>query len=53
MVTDFEARGLPFYRDREYASVNYYRTLLDDEKNGHILAEMSASEHIRLPQLTV
>jgi hypothetical protein len=44
VVTDFDKRGLRFYREREYASPNYYRTLLNDEKRGHILAEMSASE---------
>jgi hypothetical protein len=45
----FDNRGLRIWRDTEYASPNYYRTVLEDENNGLVLAEMSASMS-RLPQ---
>jgi len=41
-VTDFEERGLPFKKDDEYASANYYSNVLDAGKEGKIFAEMSA-----------
>jgi hypothetical protein len=41
--TSFDDRGLRIWRDTEYASPNYYRTVLEDEDNGLVLAEMSAS----------
>jgi len=41
--TSFDDRGLRIWRDTEYASPNYYRTVLEDEDNGLVLAELSAS----------
>ncbi|WWD16987.1 hypothetical protein CI109_101423 [Kwoniella shandongensis] len=46
VVTDFEARGLPFSREDEYASANYYRNLLDAGKEGKIEVEMTASSRV-------
>ena len=43
VVTDFETRGLPFKRENEYASSNYYSNVLDAGKEGDIVAEMTAS----------
>jgi hypothetical protein len=34
---------LPFRKEDEYASANYYSTVLDAGKNGKIEAEMTAS----------
>lgn len=44
--TQFEERGLGIWRGSEYASPNYYRTVLEDEQRGLVLAEMSASESL-------
>jgi hypothetical protein len=43
VTTDFEQRGLPFDRDNEYASANYYSNVLYAE-DGQIGVEMSARE---------
>ena len=40
--TDFAKRGLPFNKEDEYASANYYRNVLN-AKAGFIEAEMTAS----------
>jgi hypothetical protein len=44
VVTDFQARALPFNKEDEYASANYYSNILDVGTESHIKAEMSASE---------
>ncbi|KAE8539215.1 hypothetical protein D1P53_004311 [Cryptococcus gattii VGV] len=46
IVTDFDKRGLPFKREDEYASANYYRNLLDAGDNGEIQVEMSATSRV-------
>ncbi|KAL7422033.1 hypothetical protein Q5752_003806 [Cryptotrichosporon argae] len=49
VVTDFEARGLPFGKADEYASANYYANLLDTGR-GKLGVELSATErtgHVR------
>ncbi|KIR34315.1 alpha-1,2-mannosidase [Cryptococcus deuterogattii MMRL2647] len=46
IVTDFDKRGLPFKREDEYASANYYRNLLDARDNGEIQVEMSATSRV-------
>ncbi|OWZ72964.1 hypothetical protein AYX14_01548 [Cryptococcus neoformans] len=46
IVTDFDKRGLPFKREDEYASANYYRNLLDAGDNGEIEVEMSATSRV-------
>lgn len=43
VVTDFDKRGLPFRRQDEYASPNYYSNVLQAGANGKIEVEMSAS----------
>lgn len=43
VVTGFDERGLPFRKEDEYASANYYSNILDAGKNGKIHAEMTAS----------
>nr|KIR88126.1 alpha-1,2-mannosidase [Cryptococcus tetragattii IND107] len=46
IITDFDKRGLPFKREDEYASANYYRNLLDAGDNGEIQVEMSATSRV-------
>jgi hypothetical protein len=46
MITDFEKRGLPFKRQDEYASANYYSNVLDAGSNGMIEAELTACESV-------
>jgi len=41
--TEFDDRGLEIWRETEYASPNYYRVIGEDQDQGLILSEMSAS----------
>ncbi|WVQ99719.1 hypothetical protein IAU59_006861 [Kwoniella sp. CBS 9459] len=45
-ITDFQQRGLPFNREDEYASPNYYRNILDAGNQGKIQVEMSATPRV-------
>ncbi|EIW72522.1 hypothetical protein TREMEDRAFT_26302 [Tremella mesenterica DSM 1558] len=45
VITDFEERGIPFDKSHEYASANYYSTLLNAEE-GDIQTEMSATSRV-------
>jgi hypothetical protein len=40
--TEFEARGLSFRKEDEYASANYYSNVLDAGEHGKIQAELAA-----------
>jgi hypothetical protein len=42
VVTEFEARGLSFRKEDEYASANYYLNVLDAGGHGKIQAELAA-----------
>jgi hypothetical protein len=42
VVTEFEARGLSFRKEDEYASANYYSNVLDAGGHGKIQAELAA-----------
>ncbi|KAK8864700.1 hypothetical protein IAR55_001952 [Kwoniella newhampshirensis] len=46
VVTDFEARGLPFKKEDEYASANYYSNALDAGEHGSIQVEMTAASRV-------
>ncbi|WVR06761.1 hypothetical protein IAU60_003796 [Kwoniella sp. DSM 27419] len=45
-ITDFNARGLPFNREEEYASPNYYRNLLNAGEKGSIEVEMTSTSRV-------
>jgi DNA phosphorothioation-dependent restriction protein DptG len=44
VITDFHARGLPFDRTDEYASINYYENVLQAADGDRIRAQLTASE---------
>ncbi|RSH89012.1 hypothetical protein EHS25_002674 [Saitozyma podzolica] len=44
--TEFEARGLSFRKEDEYASANYYSNVLDAGEHGKIQAELAASSRV-------
>lgn len=50
--TDFDKRALPFKRENEYASVNYYSNVLALNKEDNIGVELSAGkwDGVYLPQ---
>jgi hypothetical protein len=47
-MTEFNDRGLEIWRDSEYASPNYYRVVAEDQDQGLVLSEMSASKSFLL-----
>jgi hypothetical protein len=44
VLTDFNARGLPFDKSDEYASINYYENTLKAGDAARIRAQMTASK---------